>query len=68
MIRQLDEKLMRQEAAYKWDNRPEKKAALHRTMKEIQKARESYEIEVRKIKNGAKILQKIDLFQLYIAI
>lgn len=68
MIRQLEEKLMRQEAAFKWDNRPEKKAALHRTMKEIQKAREVYEIEVRKIKNGAKILQKIDLFQLYIAI
>ena len=67
MIRQLEEKLMRQEAAYKWDNRPEKKAVLHRTMKEIQKAKEEFEIEIRKIKNGARIQQKIELFQLYIA-
>ncbi|MCZ8154871.1 MAG: SNF2-related protein [Leptospira sp.] len=68
LIRQLEEKLMRQEAAYKWDTRPEKKSVLHRTMKEIQKAKETYEIEIRKIKNGAKILQTIDLFQLYIAL
>jgi superfamily II DNA or RNA helicase len=67
LMRQLEEKLMRQEAAFKWENRPEKKAALHRTMKEIQRGKEDYEIEIRRIKNGAKILHKIDLFQLYLA-
>ena len=36
-------------------------------MKEIQKAKEEFEIEIRKIKNGARIQQKIELFQLYIA-
>ena len=34
---------------------------------EIQKAKEEFEIEIRKIKNGARIQQKIELFQLYIA-
>ncbi|TGN20286.1 DEAD/DEAH box helicase [Leptospira idonii] len=68
MIRQLEEKLMRQEAAYKWDARPEKKAVLHKTMKEIQRAKEEFEIEIRKIKNGAKIFHKLELFQTYIAL
>lgn len=67
-IRQLEEKLMRQEAAYKWDNRPEKKAVLHKTMKEIQRAKDEYTVEIRKIKNGAKIFHKIRLFQTYISI
>lgn len=66
-IRQLEEKLMRQEAAYKWDNRPEKKAVLHKTMKEIQRAKDEFTVEMRKIKNGAKIFHKIQLFQTYIA-
>ncbi|TGN10940.1 DEAD/DEAH box helicase [Leptospira ilyithenensis] len=66
-IRQLEEKLMRQEAAYKWDARPEKKAVLHRTMKEIQRVKEEFEIEIRKVRNGSKITHKIELFQTYIA-
>lgn len=66
-IRQLEEKLMRQEAAYKWDNRPEKKGVLHKTMKEIQRAKDEFTIEMRKIKNGAKIFHEIQLFQTYIA-
>lgn len=67
-IRQLEEKLMRQEAAYKWDNRPEKKAVLHKTMKEIQRAKDEYTVEIRKIKNGATIFHRIRLFQTYISI
>ncbi|GBF51373.1 DNA/RNA helicase [Leptospira ryugenii] len=67
LLRQLEEKLMRQEAAYKWDSRPEKKAVMHRTLKEIQTAKEQYEIELRKMKQGARINQKIELFQLYIS-
>ncbi|MDF3820967.1 SNF2-related protein [Leptospira sp. 96542] len=67
-IRQLEEKLMRQEAAYKWDNRPEKKAVMHKTMKEIQRVRDAFAIEMRKIKNGARIFHTIQLFQTYISI
>ncbi len=65
-IRQLEEKLNRQEAALKWEAKPEKKAVVHRTKNEIAKIKENFEIELRKIRNGSKIHHSIDLFQVYI--
>jgi len=67
-IRQLEEKLMRQEANFKWDPKTEKKSSMNRTKNEIIRAHEEFEKEKRKIRNGKIISHNIDLFQTYIAI
>ena len=66
VIRQLQEKLNRQEAQEKWDPRPERKAVINRTKNEIMKTREDYEREMRKVRNGSTIHFRIELFQTYI--
>jgi SNF2 family DNA or RNA helicase len=65
-LRELHEKLDRQEAQLKWNLKPEKKSALSRTKNEILRKREEHELELRKIRNGSNINKKIELFQLYI--
>ena len=67
-IRQLQEKLNRQEAQEKWDPRPERKSVINRTKNEIMKTREDYEREMRKVRNGSTIHFRIELFQAYIGI
>ncbi|TGL54185.1 DEAD/DEAH box helicase [Leptospira wolffii] len=64
-LRQLEEKLMRQEAAYKWEGKPEKKSAMNRTRNEIQKVKEDFEVELRKVKLGKEIHHRFELFQAY---
>ncbi|TGK11523.1 DEAD/DEAH box helicase [Leptospira fletcheri] len=64
-LRQLEEKLMRQEAAFKWEGKPEKKSAMNRTKNEIQKVKEDFEIELRKVKIGKEIQHRFELFQVY---
>ncbi|HMV40898.1 MAG TPA: SNF2-related protein [Leptospiraceae bacterium] len=66
VIRQLQEKLNRQEAQEKWDPRPERKSVINRTKNEIMKVREDYEREIRKVRNGSTIHSRIELFQVYI--
>ncbi|MEI7011285.1 DEAD/DEAH box helicase [Leptospira licerasiae] len=65
-LRQLEEKLMRQEAAFKWEGRPEKKSAMNRTKNEIQKVKEDFEVELRKVKVGKEIHHRFELFQAYL--
>ncbi|TGK02928.1 DEAD/DEAH box helicase [Leptospira langatensis] len=64
-LRQLEEKLMRQEAAFKWEGKPEKKSAMNRTRNEIQKVKEDFEVELRKVKVGKEIHHRFELFQAY---
>ncbi|MBE7411358.1 MAG: SNF2-related protein [Leptospiraceae bacterium] len=66
-LRQLEEKLMRQEANFKWEPKPEKKSSINRTKNEIIRLHENFEKEKRKIRGGKTISYKIDLFQVYIA-
>lgn len=66
-LRQLEEKLMRQEASLKWDGKVERKSAIQRTKNEILRTKEQMEIELRKVRNGSKISYEIELFQTYIA-
>jgi superfamily II DNA or RNA helicase len=68
VIRQLQEKLNRQEAQEKWDPRPERKSVVNRTKNEIMKTREDYEREMRKVRNGSTIHFRIELFQTYVGI
>lgn len=65
-LRQLKEKLDRQEAQSLWEGKPERKSAINRTRNEIMKVRESFDREVRKIKHGSIINVHIELFQVYI--
>ncbi|PJZ69896.1 RNA helicase [Leptospira perolatii] len=65
-LRQLEEKLMRQEAAYKWEGKPEKKSAMNRTRNEIQKVKEEFEVELRKVRVGKDIHHRFELFQVYL--
>jgi ERCC4-related helicase len=67
-IRQLEEKLMRQEASYKWEGKPENKSAINRTKNEILRAKEDFERELQKVRTGSKIKHKIQLFQIYFVI
>lgn len=64
-LRQLEEKLMRQEAAFKWEGKPEKKSAMNRTKNEIQKVKEDFEVELRKVRVGKDIRHRFELFQAY---
>lgn len=64
-IRHLEEKLMRQEAAFKWENKPEKKNSISRTRNEITKVKESFDLQLRKIKNDKIIKHRSELFQVY---
>ncbi|TGK06936.1 DEAD/DEAH box helicase [Leptospira semungkisensis] len=64
-LRQLEEKFMRQEAAFKWEGKPEKKSAMNRTRNEIQKVKEDFEVELRKVKVGKEIHHRFELFQAY---
>nr|PJZ91339.1 RNA helicase [Leptospira ellisii] len=54
-LRQLEEKLMRQEAAFKWEGKPEKKSAMNRTRNEIQKVKEDFDRELRTGRTGNPI-------------
>ncbi|WP_061234997.1 DEAD/DEAH box helicase [Leptospira weilii] len=65
-LRQLEEKLMRQEAAFKWEGKPEKKSAMNRTRNEIQKVKEDFDLELRKVRNGKTIQHRFQLFQVYL--
>ncbi|EPG48483.1 DEAD/DEAH box helicase [Leptospira kirschneri] len=65
-LRQLEEKLMRQEAAFKWEGKPEKKSAMNRTRNEIQKVKEDFDRELRKVRNGKTIQHRFQLFQVYL--
>lgn len=65
-LRQLEEKLMRQEAAFKWEGKPEKKSAMNRTRNEIQKVKEDFDRELRKVRNGKTIEHRFQLFQVYL--
>lgn len=65
LIRQLQEKLDRQEAKAKWDPKPEMKSVVNRTKNELIKAREEMDREIRKIRNAGTIKTKIELFQVY---
>ena len=65
-IRQLEEKLMRQEASFKWESKPERKTSISRTRNEITKAKENFDIQLRKIKNDRNIKHNSTLFQIYI--
>ncbi|AXX14387.1 DEAD/DEAH box helicase [Leptospira borgpetersenii] len=65
-LRQLEEKLMRQEAAFKWEGKPEKKSAMNRTRNEIQKVKEDFDFELRKVRNGKTIQHRFQLFQVYL--
>lgn len=67
-IRQLEEKLMRQEASYKWEGKPENKAIINRTKNEILRAKEDYERELQKVRSGSKIRHTKRLFQVYFVI
>jgi ERCC4-related helicase len=67
-IRQLEEKLMRQEASYKWEGKPENKAVINRTKNEILRAKEDYERELQKVRSGSKIRHKKRLFQVYFVV
>ncbi|MCE9501066.1 MAG: DEAD/DEAH box helicase family protein [Leptospira sp.] len=67
-IRQLEEKLMRQEAKHKWSPAPEKRAVINRTKNEIMKAREEHDRQVRKIRNASQIRHRAQLFQVYVIV
>ncbi|MBE8432022.1 ATP-dependent helicase, partial [Leptospira interrogans serovar Pomona] len=65
-LRPLEEKLMRQEAAFQWEGKPEKKSAMDRTRNEIQKVKEDFDFELRKVRNGKTIQHRFQLFQVYL--
>ncbi|MCB1179242.1 MAG: DEAD/DEAH box helicase family protein [Leptospiraceae bacterium] len=65
-LRQLKEKLDRQEAQSLWEGKPERKSVINRTKNEIIKAREEFDRELRKIRSGSKIVKSIELFQVYL--
>ncbi|MEM7184710.1 MAG: hypothetical protein AAF518_27695, partial [Spirochaetota bacterium] len=64
-IRHLEEKLMRQEAKVKWEQKSENKAVTNRTKNEILKAKEEMEKKLREVKRGSQIKHQINLFQVY---
>jgi superfamily II DNA or RNA helicase len=64
-IRQMEEKLMRQEASFKWEGKPENKSILNRTKNEILRAKEEYERELQKVRSGSRIQHRIKLLQVY---
>ncbi|MDX1958927.1 MAG: SNF2-related protein [Leptospiraceae bacterium] len=65
-IRELTEKLDRQEAKVKWSGKPEQKSVISRTKNEILRKKEDFEIELNKIRNGREISSQLELFQVYI--
>jgi superfamily II DNA or RNA helicase len=67
-IRQLKEKLDRQEAQSIWEGKPEKKSIINRTKNEILRVREEYDREIRKLKHGSEIQVSIQLFQSYMSV
>jgi len=64
-LRQLQEKLDRQEASAIWENKPEKKSAINRTKNEIIRAKEDFDKELNKLRSGSKIYTSYTLFQVY---
>lgn len=67
-LRQLEEKLMRQEAQWKWNEKPEMKSAIHRTKNEIWKAKEEYQKEIQKMHSESKIRTYQELLQVYFVV
>jgi ERCC4-related helicase len=67
-IRQLEEKLMRQEASFKWEGKPENKSTINRTKNDILRAKEDYERELQKIRSGSRINHVKRLFQVYFVV
>ncbi|MCB1189806.1 MAG: DEAD/DEAH box helicase [Leptospiraceae bacterium] len=64
-IRQLEEKLMRQEAQAKWNRESDKKGAVQKTKNEINKIQRELDDQVYRIRNESRIDYTIDLFQVY---
>lgn len=64
-IRQLEEKLMRQEAQAKWSRESDKKGAVQKTKNEIEKVQKDFDSQIYKIRNESQIEYTIELFQLY---
>lgn len=64
-IRHLEEKLMRQEAKAKWEQKTENKSVINRTKNEILKARQDLDFKLKEIRRGSEIQHKINLFQVY---
>jgi ERCC4-related helicase len=67
-IRQLEEKLMRQEASFKWEGKSENKSIINRTKNEILRAKEDYERELQKVRSGSRIKHRAQLLQVYFVV
>jgi len=62
-IRELEEKLMRLEARFKWEGKTENKSVIKRTKNELLRTNEEFERELQKIRSATKIDHFIRLMQ-----